>query len=165
MTHNNSCLLGEEGREERGIKLPLARSKYNQWRCINNNISSQRSISVSRENTWIHMYECTMLPRYDAREIVGLSTVNLYRKVQIPVYCIEIDSFKNSINLLARHVISESFVRKDPGSKKGQTAMPEKNHSPVFSLISQRTENKAGFILWQLRVCFLQARYEQTIVQ
>jgi hypothetical protein len=30
------------------------------------------------------------------------------------------------------------------------------NHSPVFSLISHRTENRAGFILWQLRVCFLQ---------
>lgn len=26
---------------------------------------------------------------------------------------------------------------------------------PVFSLISQSTENKAGFILWQFKVCFL----------
>lgn len=58
------------------------------------------------------MYECTVLPRYDAREIVGISTINLYGKVQTPVYCTEIDSFKNSINMLARHVISESFVRK-----------------------------------------------------
>lgn len=28
-------------------------------------------------------------------------------------------------------------------------------HSPVFSLISQSTENRAGFIRWQFNVCFL----------
>ena len=28
-------------------------------------------------------------------------------------------------------------------------------NSPVFSFISQRTENRAGFIRWQFNVCFL----------
>lgn len=30
------------------------------------------------------------------------------------------------------------------------------SNSPVFSLISQSTLNRAGFILWQFRACFLQ---------
>ena len=32
--------------------------------------------------------------------------------------------------------------------------------SPVFSLISQRTLNKAGFIRWQFKVCFLKGKRE-----
>lgn len=34
---------------------------------------------------------------------------------------------------------------------------------PVFSLISQRTLNRAGFILWQFRACFLQESTGQAV--
>lgn len=33
---------------------------------------------------------------------------------------------------------------------------------PVFSLISHSTLNKAGFIRWQFRACFLQERSNST---
>lgn len=34
---------------------------------------------------------------------------------------------------------------------------------PVFSLISQRTLNRAGFILWQFKACFLQESTGQAV--
>lgn len=34
----------------------------------------------------------------------------------------------------------------------------KRENSPVFSLISQRTLKRAGFILWQFRACFLQGK-------
>jgi hypothetical protein len=46
---------------------------------------------------------------------------------------------------------------------EARVAAERKIHLPVFSLISQSTEKRAGFILWQLRVCFLQIN--QTVYQ
>lgn len=40
--------------------------------------------------------------------------------------------------------------------KENWWSYKKKKSSPVFSLISQRTLKRAGFILWQLRACFLQ---------
>lgn len=49
-----------------------------------------------------------------------------------------------------------------PCSKTQEVSIIVKNRdSPVFSLISHKTENRAGFILWQFKVCFLKKKKEK----
>lgn len=51
--------------------------------------------------------------------------------------------------------------RRAPRCSAGQSRGPP-GLLPVFSLISHRTLNRAGFILWQFSACFLQNRQHKT---
>lgn len=51
-----------------------------------------------------------------------------------------------------KHITPENLCRRENAEAQ------RSGNSPVFSLISQSTLKRAGFILWQFRACFLQEK-------